>query len=101
MIYISQASPSAQASTVDLMRYLLSYAWKFLNLNGGSSDGREKLVESSVRALLRELVKVCSGTHGTDSAKSSGWNANSGDYDSQKRLNQTIEMKKGDWLCPK
>lgn len=83
------------------MRYLLSYAWNLLNLTGGNNAGREELVESSVRTLLHELVKISSGSRGFNATKSSARHARFGYEESQKHSQQTIEMKKGDWLCPK
>ncbi|CAA6654517.1 unnamed protein product [Spirodela intermedia] len=82
----ASALPSEQACTVDLMRYLLSYAWNLLNLVGG---------------IMLDLVTISSGSRGSNATKSSARHSHFGYEESQKHLQQTIEMKKGDWFCPK
>ncbi|KAM0941099.1 putative Zinc finger, RanBP2-type [Dioscorea sansibarensis] len=86
------------AQTVDLMRYLVSYAQGLLNINGNSEGG--ELVETSIRNLLTELVNA----HGV--AQISNVESTSqirplsqGQYSRSPR--QNIEMKRGDWICPK
>lgn len=86
------------ALTVDLMRYLVSYAQGLLNIND-NSEGRE-LIETSIRNLLTELVNA----HGV--AQISNVESTSqirplsqGQFSRPPR--QNIEMKRGDWICPK
>ncbi|KAH7672389.1 Ran binding protein zinc finger-like protein [Dioscorea alata] len=86
------------AQTVDLMRYLVSYAQGLLNING-NSEGKE-LIETSIRNLLTELVNA----HGVAQISNVGSTSqirplSQGQFSRPPR--QNIEMKRGDWICPK
>ncbi|KAK1292954.1 hypothetical protein QJS10_CPB17g01525 [Acorus calamus] len=91
----SDVLESERAQTVDLMRYLLSYACNSLVASYQDSNNRE-LVETSVRNLLNELVNANGTINKTNFAEpilrqSVG----------SQPLGQNIEMKKGDWICLK
>ncbi|KAJ0261111.1 Zinc finger protein VAR3 [Hirschfeldia incana] len=87
-----------KASTVDLMRLLLSCVVDF-----ASSEGRkhreQEIVESSVRNLLSEIAKMSfrtpdSNVHGTVRNQFSGGNGQGlGSFQ------KNVEMKRGDWIC--
>lgn len=87
-----------KASTVDLMRLLLSCVVDFASTEG-SKDYEQEIVESSVRKLLGEIAKMSFGTpesngHGAVQNQFSGGNGQAlGSF--QKK----IEMKRGDWIC--
>ncbi|XP_078437522.1 zinc finger protein VAR3, chloroplastic-like [Wolffia australiana] len=97
----SDMTPSEQACTTDLMKYLVSYAWKFVNLTGGSNGESGDIIEISFRGVLDEIVKISNGSLQPDPTESSARHARIGSEDPQKSWQQSIEMKKGDWFCPK
>uniref|UniRef100_A0ACD5VRV8 Uncharacterized protein n=1 Tax=Avena sativa TaxID=4498 RepID=A0ACD5VRV8_AVESA len=90
------AMESVRAETVDIVRYLLSYAYS-------SSDSYvedKELTDSAVRNILAELVNS-SGLSSTSSFVDSG--AGQGISSQPERFSrppgQNIEMKRGDWIC--
>ncbi|KAG4393045.1 hypothetical protein GLYMA_03G007200v4 [Glycine max] len=90
-----------RANTVDLMKFLLSYASNpFLSSEGNNLNKRD-IVESSVRNLFGELFKLsysAPGPNAFDSVKSQM----AGRFEQTKLPpGQKIEMKRGDWLCPR
>ncbi|KAL5132802.1 Zinc finger protein VAR3, chloroplastic [Glycine soja] len=90
-----------RANTVDLMKFLLSYASNpFLSSEGNNLNKRD-IVESSVRNLFGELFKLsysAPGPNAFDSVKS----LMAGRFEQTKPPpGQKIEMKRGDWLCPR
>lgn len=92
---------SDKAQTVDLVKYILSYA---SNPTGSSERNnlysRER-IESSVRSLLNELAEVICGVH-VSGLPTPEQQQVSGYYGHTPRpLGQNIEMKKGDWICPR
>uniref|UniRef100_A0A1D1YGD3 Zinc finger protein VAR3, chloroplastic n=1 Tax=Anthurium amnicola TaxID=1678845 RepID=A0A1D1YGD3_9ARAE len=94
----SDVLQTEQACTIDVMRYLLSYACNSLTSTGGDETRCSGLVESSVRNLLCELVKISEGSNFIDSTAQHG---TFGFQQSPKPLRQNVEMKRGDWICPK
>ena len=87
-----------KASTVDLMRLLLSYVVDFAS-SEGSKHHEGEIVESSVRKLLREIVKMSfrtpeSNFHGAVRNQLSGR-----DGQAFGSFQKNIEMKRGDWIC--
>uniref|UniRef100_A0ACD5W2C0 Uncharacterized protein n=1 Tax=Avena sativa TaxID=4498 RepID=A0ACD5W2C0_AVESA len=92
------AMESVRAETVDIVRYLLSYAYS-------SSDSyveEKELTDSAVRNILAELVNS-SGLSSTSSFVESA--AGQGTLIQPERSSrppgqgQNIEMKRGDWIC--
>ncbi|KAF8085430.1 hypothetical protein N665_0667s0026 [Sinapis alba] len=87
-----------KASTVDLMRLLLSCVVDFASSEGNKHHEQE-IVESSVRNLLGEIVKMSfrsseSNVHGEMRNQFSGGNGQAvGSFQ------KNIEMKRGDWIC--
>lgn len=90
-----------KALTVDLMKYILSY----VNNPSGSSERRNfenrELVESSIRRLLAEFAKLsCGSSH--SSSFGSVPNHSPDRYGQPERpVGQKVEMKRGDWICPR
>lgn len=89
-----------EPNTVDLMKFLLSYASDLAaSLEVDNLYNRE-LVESSVRNLLGELAKLSYGTPASNS--SSVQNQFPDRYVQMQRTSaQNIQMKRGDWICPR
>jgi hypothetical protein len=91
-----QAMESVRAETVDIVRYLLSYAYS-------SSDSYiedKELIDSAVRNILAELVNS-SGLSSTSSfvESSVGQNTLGQPERFSRPPGQNIEMKRGDWIC--
>lgn len=91
------------ARTVDIVRILLFYALDPLVTSGEKPPGRE-LVEVSARKLLSELVKLSDKPIDPSLAKPAAvpprhkqQHKNSTDDE----MLQTVQRKKGDWVCPK
>lgn len=87
-----------KVSTVDLMRFILSYASNLFFPSESNIYNRE-LVESSIRNLLRELAKLCSTV--PDSNSFGSVQSQFADSNGQRPFGQKIEMKRGDWICPR
>lgn len=89
-----------RANTVDLMKFLLSYASDPYVPSEGNSLNERNLLESSVRNLFGELFKLsysAPGSNSFDSVQSQM----SGRFGDAKPPAQKIEMKRGDWICPR
>ncbi|KAM0848096.1 hypothetical protein ACQ4PT_054602 [Festuca glaucescens] len=96
--YLAQgdAMESVKAETVDIVRYLLSYAYS-------SSDSYvedKELTDSAVRNILAELVNS-SGLSSTSSFVDStaGQNTLGQPERFSRPPGQNVEMKRGDWIC--
>ncbi|CAM0883103.1 unnamed protein product [Alopecurus aequalis] len=90
------AMESVRAETVDIVRYLLSYAYS-------SSDSYvedKELTDSAVRNILAELVDS-SGLSSTFSFVEStvGQNTLGQPERFSRHPGQNVEMKRGDWIC--
>ncbi|KAK9154503.1 hypothetical protein Sjap_001983 [Stephania japonica] len=87
-----------KAHTVDFMRFLLSYIWR--SPEGGSLSNRD-LVDSSVRNLLSEFANASRSSLGSN--LSGGYPTHFPNRFEQpaRPYRQQIEMKRGDWICPK
>lgn len=95
-----EVSDFDEANTVDLMKFLLSYTSDLAaSLESNNLHNRE-LVESSVRNLLGELAKLSYGTPASNFA--SVQNQFPDRYGQMPRTSeQNIQMKRGDWICPR
>ncbi|KAJ6763231.1 ZINC FINGER PROTEIN [Salix purpurea] len=88
-----------KAQTVDLMKFLLSYASSFVSSVKTNLHNVEH-VESSVRSLFSELAQLGYNTVEGNLYGSFG-NQFSDRYGQTPRpRGQNIEMKRGDWICP-
>ncbi|PKI58899.1 zinc finger protein VAR3, chloroplastic [Punica granatum] len=91
---------SDKAQTVDLMRFILSYASNPV-IQDAASFSNQELVASSVRNLIKELVKLSSTSSGPKFTEPVQ-NQFAGRYGQAPRSRgQNIEMKRGDWICPR
>ncbi|PIA65455.1 hypothetical protein AQUCO_00100744v1 [Aquilegia coerulea] len=89
-----------RAETVDLMRFLLSYMYDALVLSQTNLSQREP-VESSVRNLLRELANESRVVQQPAFSSSIPTKFPERYGQTSMPLRQNIEMKRGDWICPK
>ncbi|RRT54588.1 hypothetical protein B296_00046813 [Ensete ventricosum] len=92
--------------TVDIVRILLSYAVNPKQLSGGENSAVKEQVQKSARNLLSELIKlsdtiidptVSRPVMKSPSPKEPYQKVRSG----KDRRASNVEMKRGDWLCPK
>ncbi|KAL0316652.1 UNVERIFIED_CONTAM: Zinc finger protein VAR3, chloroplastic [Sesamum radiatum] len=89
-----------KANTVDLMKYIISYANNPTVSSERNGLYSRELVDLSVRNLLHELVAVSSGAQ-TGYIPASGNQFSDRDGQTRKPFGQNIEMKRGDWICQK
>lgn len=85
---------------VDLMKFLLSYASNPSATSESNSLYNRDLVESSVRNLFGELFKLSYNAPGPNSFDSVQ-NQMPGRFERAMPPGQRIEMKRGDWICPR
>ncbi|XP_024017505.1 zinc finger protein VAR3, chloroplastic [Morus notabilis] len=88
-----------KVSTVDLMRFILSYASNLVFPSESNSLYNRELVESSVRNLLHELAKLCYVVPDPNSFGSMQNQLVDGNKEPVRPFGQKIEMKRGDWIC--
>ncbi|KAL5544939.1 hypothetical protein UlMin_008723 [Ulmus minor] len=102
--YVILKDPEANARTVDIVRILLFYALDPLVISGGEKPFGRENVESSARKLLSELLELSetppdpalskpAAKAPKQIEKSYGLTDDEG--------SQNVEMKRGDWICPK
>lgn len=97
----SNVMESEKARTVDLMRFLLSYASNPTDSSGRNDSYNRELVESSVRNLLNELAEMSCRVPASDLSGSVQKHFSDRYGQTPRPLGQNIEMKRGDWLCPR
>ncbi|GAV76904.1 zf-RanBP domain-containing protein [Cephalotus follicularis] len=91
-----------KANTVDLMRFLLSYASTVTVSFEVNNPCNRGLVESSVRNLLFELAKLsCSTLESNISGSVQSQFPDKYEQPITRPYGQNIEMKRGDWICPR
>lgn len=82
------------------MRFILSYASNPM-MDDAANFSSQELIASSVRNLISELVKLSSTASGTKFSNPIQ-NQFTGRYGQSSRFRgQNIEMKRGDWICPR
>ncbi|KAK4272373.1 hypothetical protein QN277_020940 [Acacia crassicarpa] len=91
---------SDQAHMVDLMKFMLSYASNPLVSSQRDNLHNRDIVESSVRNLFAELFKLICNVPGSNSYSAM---QNQMPVRSEQTLApaKKIEMKRGDWICPR
>ncbi|KAK9050059.1 hypothetical protein SSX86_030971 [Deinandra increscens subsp. villosa] len=82
-----QEEGSNEATSVDLMKYILSYASNPIIY---PERNLKEAIESSVRSLLQEMAGLAYRGRAAD-----------GYEQIPRNLGPNITMKKGDWICPK
>ncbi|XP_057506807.1 zinc finger protein VAR3, chloroplastic-like [Actinidia eriantha] len=93
------ALESDKARTVDLMKYLLSYASKPTLSSERGSLHRGELIESAVRNLLSELARLGCGISAPEPSASVQHQLLDRCGQTPRPIGQNIEMKRGDWIC--
>lgn len=91
----AEALDSEVAQTVDIMRYLVSYACSIHATSDANFLRNRDLVYGSTRTLLAELVNLVVGSPG------SGLNEAVRGHSVMRQGGQNVQMKRGDWICPK
>ncbi|MED6118951.1 hypothetical protein PIB30_007455 [Stylosanthes scabra] len=89
-----------RATLVDLMKFMLSYASNPLVSSESNNLANRDIVESSVRNLFGELFKLSYSAPGPNTSDSMQNQISSG-YGQTIPSGQNIEMKRGDWICPR
>ncbi|XP_073305199.1 zinc finger protein VAR3, chloroplastic-like [Primulina huaijiensis] len=93
------ASEYDKATTIDLMKYIISYVSNPTVSSSKNGLYSRELVDSSIRNLLHELGTVSGAPIGYAPAQEQQF---SGRYGQTTRpLGRNTEMKKGDWVCSK
>lgn len=85
---------------MDVMRFLLSYACNPLIASDSTNLNNRELVETSVRNLLNEMSHM-SGTVGKSGLSEPLPRFSDRYGQSPRPYGQNIEMKRGDWICPR
>ncbi|OIW03615.1 hypothetical protein TanjilG_06124 [Lupinus angustifolius] len=110
--YVILKEFEADARTVDIVRILLFYALDPLVLSGGEKPPVREAIESSARKLLSQLVELSESSPAPAPAyTSTPSRPKPTTHDARakgqppsfmsNRLSKDVEMKKGDWMCPK
>lgn len=89
-----QALGAERALTVDVMKYLLSYAYDSQHRAGGEDRKPGELAEASARSLLHELAKIDGDVQ--EAGQTTLRYERSPDPQGQR-----VEMKSGNGVCPK
>ncbi|KAG8367738.1 hypothetical protein BUALT_Bualt16G0104100 [Buddleja alternifolia] len=95
-----KASEFDKANTIDLMKYILSYASNPTVSSERNGLYSRELVDSSIRNLLNELRTVSCGVP-SNYIPASDRQLPGGQRQTPKPFGQNIEMKRGDWICTK
>ncbi|KAK9278568.1 hypothetical protein L1049_028140 [Liquidambar formosana] len=102
--YVILNESEAAARTVDIVRVLLFHALDPLVISGGEKPPGRELIEVSAKKLLSELTELSETSPDPELPKHVA-------KAPQKKklpvafvgdeLSQNVEMKRGDWMCPK
>ncbi|KAE8124803.1 hypothetical protein FH972_019654 [Carpinus fangiana] len=102
--YVILKENDAAARTVDIVRILLFYALDPLVISGGEKPPGRDIIESSARKLFSELIAL-SETSPDPVLPKPAVKGPKRKEDHIKfmddKLSQDVEMKRGDWMCPK
>ncbi|KAI8562661.1 hypothetical protein RHMOL_Rhmol03G0051900 [Rhododendron molle] len=90
---------SNKEHTVDLMKYLLSYASNPTLSSEKSNLRAEGPIESAIRNLLSELTRLGFGIPAPESCASAQHQFLDRYGQTPRPLGQNTEMKRGDWIC--
>ncbi|CAL9127740.1 unnamed protein product [Musa textilis] len=91
---------SERAQTVDIMRYLLSYACSPTATHDESFLTTRDLTETALRSLLAQLFRLSVTSPEARLAEMTPRQTVTRQHFSRP-TGQNIEMKRGDWICPK
>ncbi|EOY21317.1 Zinc finger (Ran-binding) family protein, putative isoform 2 [Theobroma cacao] len=102
--YVILKESEGASRTVDIVRILLSYALDPIVISGGEKPPGREHIDVSARNLLSDLTKLSETSPAPElprpAAKASPRKEKtiSGNDD---EVFQNVEMKRGDWMCPK
>ncbi|KAH7549409.1 hypothetical protein JRO89_XS13G0028200 [Xanthoceras sorbifolium] len=102
--YVTLKENEAAARTVDIVRILLSYALDPLVVAGGEKPPGKETVEASARKLLSDLIKLSETAPDPSLPKPASKSPPKKEQTVNRlddELSQNVEMKRGDWMCPK
>lgn len=102
--YVILKESEADARTVDIVRVLLFHALDPLVISGGEKPVSGELVESSARKLLSELLQLSETSPDPALPKPAARVSKKKERSlivTNDRMSQEVEMKRGDWICPK
>ncbi|KAL0916187.1 hypothetical protein M5K25_013678 [Dendrobium thyrsiflorum] len=97
----SAAPEPEKAQTIDIMRYLLSYMYKPYSSSNGNQLKDYESVETSVRKLLLELFNFSGTVWRSKLTELTKTQLPLGNEQLSRSPGQSIEMKRGDWICQK
>ncbi|XP_020688600.1 zinc finger protein VAR3, chloroplastic [Dendrobium catenatum] len=97
----SAAPEPEKAQTIDIMRYLLSYMYKPYSPSNGNQLKDYESVETSVRKLLLELFNFSGTVWRSKLTELTKKQLPLGNEQLSRSPGQSIEMKRGDWICQK
>ncbi|KAK4759028.1 hypothetical protein SAY87_020329 [Trapa incisa] len=95
-----EVEDSGKPRTIDLMRFILSYASNPLANDAANFSSQEPVV-SSVRNLISEFVKLSSIDFDIKFGNPSQNQFSDTNDQSSRPRRQNFEMKRGDWICPR
>lgn len=93
--YVILKESEAAARTVDIVRILLFYALDPLVISGGEKPPGRELIEASAKKLFSEMIEL------SETAPDPALPKPSAKAPQKKEQSENVEMKRGDWLCPK
>ncbi|KAG7964266.1 hypothetical protein I3843_09G161500 [Carya illinoinensis] len=96
----SYVSDSNKALTVDLMKFILSYVSNG-SVSSEKSNCDRETVEISVRNLLSEFAKLSYSSSQSNTVGSHQKHSPERSGQTPSHVGQTVEMKRGDWICPR
>ncbi|KAK8710465.1 hypothetical protein V6N13_145786 [Hibiscus sabdariffa] len=102
--YVTLKESEASARTVDVVSILLSYALDPLVISEGEKPAGRERIDASARNLLSDLTKLsdtsCDVELPKPTAKAPPRKKKTvSAYDDEEFVN--VEMKRGDWMCPR
>ncbi|CAI0380628.1 unnamed protein product [Linum tenue] len=103
--YIILKDKEAEARTVDLVRIILFYALDPLVISDGQRPAGRENVEGAARKLLSEMVELSERTAAPEPLKPAATKSGNRKiqfvHEADDKTSNDVEMKRGDWMCPK
>ncbi|CAH9061850.1 unnamed protein product [Cuscuta europaea] len=87
--------------TIDIMKYIISYASNPAGSPGCNTVYSRELLETSIRILLHQLVEVGWGPPPGVLSPPGVYQFSGRAGETARPAGQNIVMKRGDWICPK
>ncbi|KAJ0105705.1 hypothetical protein Patl1_19609 [Pistacia atlantica] len=105
--YVIVKESEGAARTVDIVRILLFYALDPLLISGGKKPAGREIIDVSVKKLFSELIKLSETAPDPFLPRPASKPASNPVQQKKQvkfaedELLQNVEMKRGDWMCPK